>query len=153
MYPCQSYLLLDCESCILVSIKWECLAYAEGSGKKSHHKGSSSGADKRIQVLEIRRPGLGSQSCNLKTLWPLSHDPSELHFTLQNRMAISMSWSLLGGLYWNYKWEHDCVLLSCPFCIFRKPTAPLHRMHSLNQVLWKALCMYQLSLALYNPMK
>lgn len=99
---------------------------------------------KRAQGLEVRKP------CNLKTLCLLSHDPSETHFTLQNRIAIPMLQDVLGGLFWN-SIKHNRVLF-CPFCIFRKAMAP-YMEGILGQELCGTFYMCQPALALYNSMR
>lgn len=143
--PCEGYLFPGCESCVLVRIKWECLAYTVGSGKNCTTRNNSSGAEKkRAQGLEVRKP------CNLKTLYLLSHDPSETHFTLQNRIAIPMLQDVLGGLFWSCI-KHNCVLF-CPFCPFRKAMAP-YMEGILGQELCGTFYMCQPALALYNLMR
>lgn len=55
------------------------------------------GKKKRAQGLEVRRPvgisGLRFKKCDC------CHNPSEPHFTLQNRVAIPRPEGLWGGLY------------------------------------------------------
>lgn len=76
MYPCQGYLFLGCESCILVSIKWECLAYPEGSGKKLHHWGKQFWCRQKKSSLRDQKTRVGISALQFKNsvtivTWPL----------------------------------------------------------------------------------